>query len=1693
MKLRKATRYEQFQWLRYRRNPDDPGLTLKYRFELAGNIDFQVLNEALKVTLLNGFNCLLSFFSERDDALLVGCYRLPDRVVDIVTDKSQWMHSEPIDPAGDKLFRFTCFTEDNKVTGLKLEFSHLVFDGECYQPFINTLSDYWRRRERLDDQGREETKISFTQIGETPVNEASVDYWKANLQGARLSQTLPFCFKTPKEKGVYLSVKRTLAINPTLAAKPLPTGIPALDEGSATPIGALLEQRDLTLFQFVVAVTAAVIKLYSATEDHDEERVTIAHTVNCRGEQQAFGCFTNLIPLFVKVNPDQDGAALLNSVKQARQAVRPHQHTPTLQWVEWADPRANHGGRLLNLVVNASDGLVPYAAPALTGCQVKLSERPDTGGQNDLAINFSCDGDQLFLSFDSSSRFMARETLTALADNFVKVAAFLASSPERPLRECRLSQPLTPVSCGERDESTPHTRILERVAHAARLYAKAPAISDERTNLTYGQTCAAIGRLYSEIMALLEAPANVSTNVSTNAFAAHSSIGVFLERTVALPVAYLSALACQRAFTPMDPLLPDERLSYMMDVAKVGVLLVDARTRARAETLFPGAAIINVDASLALAIQESVSVDGIELALVTNANPDATAYVMFTSGSTGRPKGVAISAGNLANFLLSMQASPGFQAGERMLALTPISFDISILELLLPLMCGGELHIVSDQTRVSAELLGDALNQWQADVAQATPSTWRMLQQAGWRAAGELTILCGGEALDKELAQYLLQQTGQLYNMYGPTEATIWASCRRVTDADRIPLGRPVFNSDYYILDAEGDSVLPGMQGELTIAGECVGKGYLNAPSEQAFVTLPNGVRAYKTGDIVHYLSHQDIEYVGRRDSQYKVNGYRVDTGEVSHRLKEFAPDAAVFTVVRHKPEAHLCCFVWAPESSGLDIAVAMQWLQRALPYYMAPKALHRLSRIPLTANGKADVKLLSEAPLADLPLATQPLPASPAASETALQEPGLQQEIRNLLLEKLDVTAPDLDQPLGWLGLNSISYNLLAAAIQQRFGIRFRSYEFYQFNTINEVAGAVRQRQSPQRIANSQERRIDRRRDKNQNRNNDDRLAIVGMAATLPGGDDAESFWRALLDRKDCIAAAPADRSLSGYRAGYISSVRRFDARFFSISPLEATRMDPRQRMLLQAAWRALEDAGYAPSQLAGERIGCYMAATGSDYALLQARDGEKQTPYSLSGHSLSILANRISAFFDWNGPSFTLDTACSGALTALVKACRDLQSRVCDAAMVGGVNLILDAQINEGLEAGRFMSPDSRCATFDASANGYVRGEGVGCFMVKRLQDAQADGDLIHAVIESVAENHGGKANSLTAPNPNAQYRLLLDAYTPELAQRVSYIETHGTGTRLGDPIEVAALKRALQELTDGNTAQTVWLGAVKSNIGHLEPAAGVASVVKVIKAFEHEQLPANLHFQHLNPEIDLSASPFQVLADAIPWRSEHPLTAGVSSFGFGGANAHVVLSAPPRRERRAVSQYHKYLIPVSARTAGALQKQVAALAHFVAERRVELGESGLLDLAFTLSNGREHFEHRHAWLVSGVDELLTQLRSGHVGVHAPRHGQSQNEPSEDNHTLAADEATAPGSLDDLACLAQLQSRFLQGLHIDWRRLYEGAGGAKIRLPTYVFDERDYWYTKNQTGQYAKQQAGLAQVTTTAKDGETDYERKR
>ncbi|PHM67149.1 beta-ketoacyl synthase N-terminal-like domain-containing protein [Xenorhabdus sp. KJ12.1] len=1615
MKFRKLTKYEELQLFISNNTLDEQTGVLSYTYELKGFFDKKKLEESLEMVILKDFNSLCFNITKRDKEIgIINCGR-PETILNKVISEEAFDNQEPFTPElNGKLFRFTLFSDDYKSSKLRLQFSHLVFDGTCYKPFIENLARVWKKEFNQDAIIDEFPPLALKSVEPIP---SELEYWKMVLKGSRLYQPLPFCFKTPKKNGISLTVKKTIQTT------------------SFRAIHKTTREFGVTIFQFVIATMAALISRYSEQQDKGKERVVLSHTVNSRPAGEAYCCYTNIIPLFLNVDIHQPASNLMKEVVRAREQVIPYQNVPTLQLIEMADAKANHGGRLFNVIINCSEGLVPYQLPQLDGIDISWLSKPATSGTSDLVLNYSCDGSNLYLSFDSSSRYMSHETLSALAENFVLISSFIASNPNIRLDELDLSRSLTPAIYGTKKNSLPDINILQKFTLVTQRYADEEAIKDENASLSYSQSSRLVNAVSEAIATLPE-------------FSSINSIGVFLGRSILLPIAYLGAIALECPFVPMDPLLPDERLKYIAEASEANIFIVDQGTKSRAKELFPYAYLVDVNQ-----IIKSGYEFGGNLLTIKNRvrKTDRTAYIMFTSGSTGQPKGVAISYRNLANFLAAMEISPGIRPGERLLALTPISFDISILELLLPLMCGGKIFIVSDDTRISASLLGDAINSNKVDLVQATASSWRILQQSGWSAKQPFTALSGGEQLEKDVAQYLLREAGLLYNMYGPTEATIWASIYQVTDTDNIYLGRPLPNCDFYIIDNNGKSVAPGMKGELVISGSCVGSGYINSATEQVFITLDDGSKAYRTGDIVRYLSFNEISYVGRHDNQHKINGYRIDTSETSHCIKAFIPEATVFTVVRKHPEPNLSSFIWLPPECDFDETETLSWCKQHLPYYMVPRVVRRLKKIPLTPNGKADVKSLSEALFDKLPLIEPRFGASKPAKLFNHTSQNIQRSLQVMIKEKLEVNVSDFDQSLGWLGMNSISFNILSSEIDKIFGIKFLSYEFYQYGSINEIASVI-------------ERRISGYSDSTDSTNNvteinshtedtkEQPLAIVGMSVTMPGGHDVERFWQTLIEQKNCISSAPAIRNLEGAYAGFLPDIAGFDARFFSISPLEATRMDPRQRLLLQASWRTLENSGYAPSTLAGSCTGCYIAATGLDYALLQARVGENQTPHSLSGHSLSMLANRLSSHFDWNGPSFVIDTACSGVLTALVKAARDLRMGICDFALVGGINLILDAQINEGLNAGRFMSPDYRCATFDEKANGYVRGEGYGCFLVKRLTDALADGDHIHAVIESVAENHGGKASSLTAPNPDAQYRLLLDAYTPELAQRVSFIETHGTGTKLGDPIEIAALQRAWQHLVNQKKTQPVWLGAVKSNIGHLEPAAGVASIAKIVKAFEQKSLPANLHFEHLNPDIDLDSSSFRVLTKTIEWRASTPLTAGISSFGFGGSNAHVVLSAPSPRPERENSQIKAFLIPISARSEKALSNNISSLASLLEQHHQDYYCSEkMLDLAFTLSCGRDHFEYRQIWLVTNIDDLLENLRSPYQCVKISR-----------NNSML-EEYSSSYSLESSEILSNIKRSYLEGARINWQNLYADCAPRKIPLTTYCFDERPYWFSKS------------------------------
>src|SRR4051812_24725768 len=520
--------------------------------------------------------------------------------------------------------------------------------------------------------------------------------------------------------------------------------------------------------------------------------------------------------------------------------------------------------------------------------------------------------------------------------------------------------------------------------------------------------------------------------------------------------------------------------------------------------------------------------------------------------------------------------------------------------------------------------------------------------------------------------------------------------------------------------------------------------------------------------------------------------------------------------------------------------------------------------------------------------------------------------------------------------------------------------------------------------------------------------IAIIGIGCRFPGGaNDPAQFWRLLTDGVDAVSGVPEDRwnvrafydpdpakpgkTYAG-QGGFISGIDQFDASFFGMSPREATRADPQQRILMEVAYEAIEDAGIPPERIAGTSTGVFVGISTLDYGGIQTGTTERRSinAYTNLGLALCIAANRLSYLFDLHGPSLAVDTACSSSLVATHLACQSIWNGQCDMALVGGVNLILRPEGTIGFSKASMLAPDGRCKSFDARANGYVRSEGAGVVVLKPVSRALADGDPIYAVVRGTAVNQDGRTAGISLPNRAAQEAMLVEAYRQAgvAPEQVQYVEAHGTGTPVGDPIEAKALGAVLGERRSAQDPCIV--GSVKTNIGHLEAASGIAGLIKAALSLKHGQIPPNLHFTTPNPDIPFDELKLRVAQAVEQWpdTGAAPRLAGVNSFGFGGTNAHVILEAPDRVEDEPGSGRRRngaLLVPLSARSPEALEARARSYVALLTDPAAR-GDASLEDIGYTSSLRRGHHDHRLAVVARSEAEMAEQLEAFLAGETRP-----------------------------------------------------------------------------------------------------------
>ena len=1001
--------------------------------------------------------------------------------------------------------------------------------------------------------------------------------------------------------------------------------------------------------------------------------------------------------------------------------------------------------------------------------------------------------------------------------------------------------------------------------------------------------------------------------------------------------------------------------------------------------------------------------------------------MIYTSGSTGQPKGVVVTHRGLAGYVAASARSYQLDGRDRWLQFSSVSFDASAEEIFCALCSGASLFLRPAAMAAGPSVFFAAVERWRLTVLGLPTAYWHTLAASGMRLpeSVRLTILGGEAALPQRVEEWCERAplASRLVNTYGPTETTICAShwtvdCAVVAQRRHtalrlreVPIGRAVDGAWLRVMDRGGRPVPIGVAGELMIGGAGLARGYLDRPGLTAERFVPDGdspvagERLYRSGDLVRTLQDGTVQFLGRVDQQIKVRGFRVEPGEVEAVLSRHPAirEVVVGLDTATRGEGRLVAwFVAAGRAetgeanpdpstahSAPGAAALRAFLAERLPVHLIPTLFVELEALPKSGAGKVD---------------RRNLPAPDGGGQTASEDyvpptSGLEKTIAEIWCAALGVDRVGMRDNFFDLGGHSLLLvrvqEELRTALQREVSI----LDLFRFPTVAGLVAHLQPGAAAQ--AGSFTRRAQARLAVDEGPASD-RIAIIGMAARFPKARSAEEFWVNLRDGVECLTFFSREELLAeGFPEwmvdrpefvaayGWYDGVGQFDPRLFAISPREAEILDPQHRAFLECAWEALEHAGHAVENFPG-RIGLFAGTGLNQYihnllANPRAIEGVSQMQLGLANDK-DFLPTRVSYKLDLRGPSINVQTACSTGLVAAHLACRSLAERECEMALAGGVGIKVFRKMGYLYDPGGILSSDGRNRAFDAKADGSAGGDGLGIVVLKRLDDALRDGDTIYAVIRgSAVNNDGSNKVGFTAPSIEGQAEVIAAALAASGVEpsEVSFVETHGTATTLGDPIEAAALREIFGKEAGQKSCA---LGAVKSNIGHTDSAAGVAGLIKTTLALHHRQIPPTLHFERPNPKIDFENSPLYVNTELRDWTTTEgqPRIAGVSSFGLGGTNVHMVLEEAPQPRVTGPSRDWQ-IVPLSALSSEVLSTLCERLVSHLEGH----ADVALADLAFTLQQGRKRLSHRQAVVVQDESDLLEVLREGNperilVGSH-------------------------------------------------------------------------------------------------------------
>jgi amino acid adenylation domain-containing protein len=1344
-------------------------------------------------------------------------------------------------------------------------------------------------------------------------------------------------------------------------------------------LSGLGRERGATLFMTLAAGFAALLSRISGLSDLPLGTVVAGRD---RPEQEGLiGLFVNTLVLRADLAGDPGFGEILARVRRVTLDAFAAQDVPFEKLVQELQPERSlaHSPLFQAMVMLVNVPEARFELPGLT-----LALEPPAAGTVKFDLNLGLHPDEGGLSggLAYNSDLFDGTTAARMVRHLETLLLGAIEAPDRCLSELPL------LTAAERHQTlhewndtregpSANLCLHELFLGSAERAPEAPAVVFAGRSLTYGELARRAGRLARHLRSLGVRPGVL--------------VAVHLERGPEMVVALLGILEAGGAYVPLSTSFPEERIRLILSSLEIAHLVTEEPR--------PGGLAVQVEHAVLLPLAEKDLKD----VNAPRPGPDDLAYIIFTSGSTGTPKGVMVRHRPAVSLVSWVNRTFGVGPSDRVLFVTSLSFDLSVYDIFGLLAAGGSLRIASaeearDPVRLARILVEEPVTFWDsapAALLQLVP----FLPAEPCDSARLRLVLLSGDWIPVGLAGRVRQAFpgAQVVSLGGATEATVWSNFHRIGEVPphwtSIPYGRPIANARYHVLDPGLRPCPAGVPGDLYIGGECLSTGYARDPALTAGKYLPDpfsgepGARLYRTGDRARHWADGTLEFLGRSDTQVKVRGFRIELGEIETALADHPGVREAVVLVRQGEAADqrlVACVIPAAELPP-TLTELRRFLAGRLPDYMLPADLVLCDAWPVTPTGKLDRRALLTR---SGPGERRPEPAGEPPRT------GLECAIAAVWCQVIGREEVGRRETFFDLGGHSLLMVQVQARLREELaplGLgEIAIVDLFRYPTIAALAEFLEGTAprpaavpAPAPAAGSA-------------------VAIVGMAGRFPGASDLEELWSNLCAGVESItffsheelAAAGIDPALLADPAyvrarGVLPGADLFDAAFFDCPPREAEILDPQQRVFLELSWEALEAAGYVPERYAG-RVGVYAGLSENSYA--QGLYADAALVRSVGLYQLALankpdyLPTRVSYKLDLKGPSVNVQTACSTSLVAVHLACRALLAGECEMALAGGVSIRCPQTAGYRYEEGSIVSPDGHVRAFDAEARGTVAGSGAGVVVLKRLEDALADRDTIRAVILGSAINNDGSSKmGFTAPSVQGQAEVIRQALQTAGvgAETIGYVEAHGTGTAVGDPIEVAGLAQAFCPAFEQGpcTLGPVALGSIKTNLGHLDAAAGISGLLKTALCLERRAIPPTLHFSAPNPRIDFASTPFYVNAALAEWpENGAPRRAGVSSFGIGGTNAHAVLQEAPVPEPGDPARPAQLLV-LSARTSLALTTMSSRLADHL-ERHPEID---LADAAYTLQVGRRELRHRQMLVCASREQAIRDLRSGRVEVAA------------------------------------------------------------------------------------------------------------